>query len=195
MKKLLSFIPVTIMIVSGCCFNSTPPKTEYFTIANPSVHARYNYHIQVAPFQANDLYGSKMVFFKEPHSVFFDGFNRWAQTPDKMLTSFFNLYFNNSISPVLKKRYIPIQLNAVILRFECNMTKKECLLCINVSAINTSEKKLLFNEIYLETQQMNKLTASSFASSMFKAVRIVAEKIEKILNNIDEHSHPKKGKE
>ena len=34
MKKLLSFIPVTIMIVSGCCFNSTPPKTEYFTIAN-----------------------------------------------------------------------------------------------------------------------------------------------------------------
>jgi hypothetical protein len=30
---------------------------------------------------------------------------------------------------------------------------------------------------------------------MFKAVRIVAEKIEKILNNIDEHSHPKKGKE
>ena len=190
MKKLFYFI-LPVIITSGCCFNSNPPKTEYFTINTPSVYTNYNYQVKVSPFKVDELYGSKMVFFKEPNSIFFDCFNRWAQTPDKMLTTFFNFYFNNPASPSIKKDYIPIRLNAVILKFECNLTKKECLLCMKVSAVNISDKKILFNEIYIEKQQINSLTASSFASSMSRAVKTVAEKVENKISNIYKHNNLK----
>ena len=194
MKKLFCLI-LPVVIISGCCFNSTPPKTEYFTVNTPSAHANYNYHVKAAPFKVDELYGSKMVFFKEPNSIFFDSFNRWAQTPDKMLTSYFNSYFNNPDLPAVKEDYIPIRLNAVILKFECNLTAKECLLCMKVSAVNTSDNKVLFNEIFIEKQQMNKLAASSFASFMSKAVKTVAEKIEIKVNNAYKHIRLKKGKQ
>lgn len=190
MKNLFYFI-FPIIITSGCCFNSNPPKTEYFNISTPSGHAQYNYHIEVAPFKADELYGSKMVFFKAPHSIFFDSFNRWAQTPDKMLASYFNIYFNNPASPILKKNHIPIRLNADILKFECNLTKKECLLSIKISAVNTSDQKILFNKVYIEKRQMDKLAASSFASSMSEAVKAVAEKIEMKINKVYENSRLK----
>jgi len=191
MKKLLYFI-FPVIITSGCCFNSSSPKTEYFNIGTPSEYAQYNYHIDIAPFEADELYGPKMVFTKAPHAIFFDSFNLWAQSPDKMLASFFNIYFNNPASPILKKEYISIRLNATILKFDCNLTKKECLLCMEISAVNTSNKKILFNEIYIEKQQMNKLTASSFASAMFRAVKAVVGKTEGKINSIYDYNNPKK---
>jgi hypothetical protein len=195
MKKLFCFVIPVLMITSGCCFNSNSPKTEYFTINFPSTHAKYNYHIEIAPLAANELYGSKMVFFKEPNSIFFDNFNLWAQSPNKMLVSYFNIYFNNPASPIMEKDFIPIRFEAVILKFECNLTQKECLLSLALTAKNTSDEKILFSEIYIEKVQMNKLTAVSFASSMSKAVKAVAARIENTINNIYKNNNLKKGKQ
>jgi len=194
MKNLFYFI-FPLIVTSGCCFNSSPPKTEYFNISTPSIHAQYNYRIEVDPINVEELYGSKMVFSKAPHSIFFDNFNRWAQSPHKMLALYFNIYFNNPASPTLKNNSSPLKLNASILKFVCDLTKKECLLCVEVSVVNSMDNKTLFKEIYIEKQNMNKLTASSFASSMSKAVKTVSEKIEKEMNNIYKDTNLKKGTE
>ena len=191
-KTIFLIFPI-LVITSGCSFNSNPPQTEYFIINTPSTHAEYNYHIELAPIIGSDLYDSKMVFLKKPNSILFDNFNQWAQPPNRMLISYFNIYFNNPASPIIKKDFIPIRLKTSILKFECSLTKKECILCLKVTAINTSNNITLFNEIYLEKEQMNKLTASSFASSMSKAIKTVTTKIENKINNIYKNNHLKKG--
>ena len=192
MKKMFCLILPVVLITSGCCFNSDSPKTEYFTVSGQSEHSQYNYHIDIAPFTIDQLYGSKMVFLREPNSVFFDSYNRWAQTPDKLVTSYFNTFFNNPASQSLEKSIIPIRLNAEIFKFECNLTNKECLLCMKVTATNTSDNTKLFTQVFTEKLQMNKLTASSFANSMARAVTAVAGKIDTKINYIYEHNPKKK---
>ena len=183
MKSLFCFIFLAV-VMSGCCFNSSPPRTEYFTINTSSEHARYNYHVEVEPFKIDELYGTKMVFFKEPNSIFFDSFNKWAQVPDKMLSSYFCSYFNDPALPGVKGEHIPICLTATILKLECNLTQKECLFSLKVTVSNSSNAKLYFVETFTERQQMDKVTASSFALSVSNAVKVVAQKVEVKIDEI-----------
>ena len=191
MKKLIfSIIPA--LLITGCCINSSP-STEYFTIDTGSTFANYNYNIEISPIASNELYGQKMVFLKTQNSIFFDNFNKWAQTPDKMITSYFDLYFNNPAAPPLKGNYTPLKLSANILKLDCNITNKECLLSIKVSVVNSPDNKLLSNTIYTEKQPISKLSAASFASSTSVTLKSIAKKIEESINAIHQKQNIKKG--
>ena len=90
MKKVLLFI--FPLFLTGCCFNSSTPQTEYFSIGTPKSYADYNYNVKLGSFIADSLYDTKMVFSKESYSIYFDNFNRWAQSPDKMFATYLYLY-------------------------------------------------------------------------------------------------------
>ena len=184
MKTIYQLFFLLFPIMLGGCLVKSSPETQYFDLGAPSPTAKYNYQINILPFAANEMYSEKMVFQNKPFSIEFDTFNRWAQSPNKMLFNYYNFYFNNPNSPKLSSKELPVKLSIKLLKLDCNLYKKISTLSLEVSVINTLNKKIIFKHIYNVEEKMNKLTASEFALAVFKANNLIIYKIDDKLNSI-----------
>lgn len=184
--RLLTFAAI-IVLCGGCNIFPEIKKTKvnYFEIGfdeKDKSQPKENYRIIVNRVEAEGPYYQRMVFKTSENSVDFDEYNRWSQSPSKMLKNYLKLALNNPDMNVPEERQFI--LNANILRFDSDLEDNTSNLVLEVDIKRKSDDACVLNKIFVEKVKVEKNKAVFYVEGMKKAVSNVAEAIRKKMSSV-----------
>jgi len=179
MNKLVIslFAGTSIFIISACSILPSPEniKILYYDIGFPAKTYNTDIGIQFSPIIGGIGDETKMVFREAPNTIQFDSFNRWSNSPSKLVQCYLLLALNN------KKDTIDYVINGEIVRFDCDLTKKTANLAIKITIksykAKNADKNFVSQIIYTSSIPIEKKRATAYAEGMQKAMAEITNKI------------------
>lgn len=154
------------MLLTGCILTResfTPVR--YFDLGNPDPSKFSGLKMESGQFSVAGPYRQEMVFRTKDNELVKDSFNRWALTPDDMLSR----YLRIALSDVKGK---PYSISGNILSFEADMTRKEAVLTVEYKIVAPADGQNVVSEEKTCTfrSKMDGSSAEAFAAAMSAAV-------------------------
>lgn len=186
MKKLIAFIAagVALLIVSACSIFPSPRtiKMHYYDIGFPAKQYKLKIAMQVLPCIGGVGNETRMISRKASNSVQFDPFNRWANSPSKLIQSYLSLALSND------KTQIEHSIAGEILRFEGDLVNKTANIAIKITIKSNRKNKdkeaYLSQVVYSASVPVEKETATAYAVGMEKAMAEITQQIVKNIQKI-----------
>ena len=182
-RRLAWLIPAfcAITVLSGCglIFNS-PSYTpvNYYDLGRPLSHKTPPVRIKIGTVRCEGPENTRMTFRVSRTHVQFDEYNRWDQSPEKMLRRFLMQYIND---PALSDGNVDkptLILDLRLLCFECDLTKNQAFLVVEALAKKPAPgEQLVLSETYHQSIDLKDKTATAYAEAMSTAVHAMTSKL------------------
>jgi ABC-type uncharacterized transport system auxiliary subunit len=188
MKRIKFFTFAAIIALCGGCSifpDIQKTKVNYFEIGFDSedkAEPKINYKININRIETEGPYNQRMVFRTSEHSIEFDEYNRWSQSPSMMLRNYLKMAFNNPDANIPEKRQFT--LNANILRFDSDIQNKKANLILEVDIKRNSDDKTVLHEIFVENISVKENKAVFYVEGMKKAISNIVKKIKEKMSSI-----------
>ena len=179
MKKLILFLfsgTLILLIANACSILPSPQKTKitYYDIGAPEKIYNIPSGIQFPPIMGGVGDEPKMVFKTSSNIIKFDPFNRWADSPAKLVRCYMILALNN------KTQTINYVMNGEILRFDCDLKKKTVNLAIKITIksykAKKADKRFISQIIYESSIPIKEKTGTAYAEAMEQAIAEITKK-------------------
>jgi len=172
MKRFL----IPAVFCSACfltaCFSVNLPRQEIretrtFDLTLPSAPQKFTYRVEIVPFLSESPAKFKMLY-RSGSELKMDEYNKWSQTPSRMLTRFFRSAFISDVPAPL------LVLRGKILTFEVDAEMKSACLAVSYSVSREGAAEPFLNQVLKTSVPMGDVSASSFAQAMSKAASVQA---------------------
>ena len=186
MKKLMTSISAgaALLMISACSIFPSPRSLtiHYYDIGSPQKQHKSKVGVQIFPFIGGVGDEARMVFRHASNNVQFDSYNRWANSPAKLIQCYLSLALNNN------KTEIDYSMTGEVLRFEGNIEKKTANIAIKITLKSTKKNKdkksYLSQIVYSSSVPVEKETATAYAVAMEKAIAKVTQQIVKQIQTL-----------
>ncbi|MFA6102487.1 MAG: hypothetical protein WCV67_04215 [Victivallaceae bacterium] len=161
-------------LLSGCFFE-TYHETQTFDLeqARPCCPAKTV--IEVKDFENLSGAGQKMRYRAEQYRIVIDGYNKWVQAPDIMISRYFMTAFSQSGVNMLDERsYI---LSGTLNSFEINLTTKTVYIQITCQLKERKTGEIKLRKELSVSAAFKQDSPVEFAEAASKAVRELTEKL------------------
>ena len=186
MKRIIISITAVaaLLMVSACSVFPKPQDipTHYYDIGLPSKQYHSNIGVQIFPFVGGVGDEVRMTFRKSSNRVEFDSYNKWANSPAKLVQCYLAFALNNN------NVQVDYSMTGEILKFECNLHKKTADLAVKITL--KSEKKdkdnqrRIYQEVFSSSIPVEQETASAYAAGMSQAMADITQQIIKKVENL-----------
>jgi len=179
MKKLIIFLcaGTSLFINSACSILPSPAKVEitYYDLGTPDKIYEIPAGIQFPPIMGGVGDETKMVFKGSSNTIKFDPFNRWADSPAKLVRCYMTLALKNKTNTI---NYV---MNGEILRFDCDLEKKTANIAIKITLksykAKKADKRFISQIIYSESVPIKEKSGTAYAEAMQKAIAQITKQI------------------
>jgi len=174
MKNIIISI-FALFLVVGCSMFNNDSEQSKFTIGSPinDVNSS-NMQIKVLPFTSLYPATKEMMFCNGENSFIYDNTNTWLNSPQVMLTEYFELYFNNPLKKSSKNFEYKFGIKGRIIKFDCNLLNKEVALTLLINIYRTNDDSLVYSTIYTSNVKISNLSASEYSIAISKAISSIA---------------------
>ncbi len=174
MKNIIIAI-FALFLVAGCSMFNKESEQSKFTIGSPinDINST-NMQIKVLPFTSLYPARTEMMFCNGENSFVYDNTNTWLNTPQTMVTEYFELYFNNPLKKSSKNFEYKLGIKGRIITFACNLLNKEVTLTLLINIYNTNDDTLVYSTIYTSKVTISNLSASEYSIAISKAINAIA---------------------
>lgn len=168
---------VALMTGCGLLFESASyTPVNYYDIGRPQRHKTPPVAIKMGTVKCEGPENSRMAFRTSPTCVKFDEFNRWSQTPDRLVKRYLLLYLNDpALADVDTEPTTILTVDLKIICFECDLTSGRAVLIVDI-AVKKASSDAIWSGTYHEETELNGKTASAYSEAMSKAAQTVADK-------------------
>lgn len=182
MKMIVFAFCASALFLSGCIEVNLPEQkyqeTRLFEIPEPA-SALFPFPVEVLPFRSDSPAKFKMLR-RNGTELSADEYNKWAQTPARMMTRCFRSAFHSAAQeePAFK-------LSSNILVFELDVPSASAVLSVAYTLSLRDEAEPLFTKVLTDRVKLKENTPEAFASAMEQAVaRQTATVKNMILNSV-----------
>lgn len=182
MKMIVFAFCASALFLSGCIEVNLPEQkyqeTRLFEITEPA-SALFPFPVEVLPFRSDSPAKFKMLR-RNGTELSADEYNKWAQTPARMMTRCFRSAFRSAAQeePAFK-------LSSNILVFELDVPSASAVLSVAYTLSLRDEAEPLFTKVLTDRVKLKENTPEEFAAAMEQAVaRQTAAVKNMILNSV-----------
>ena len=184
-KTIVSIVAgAALLTISACSIFPSPQNIgiHYYDIGVPQKHYNTKVGIQIFPFLGGIGDEVRMVFRKSPNTVEFDSYNKWANSPSKMIQCYLAFALDNN------NVQVDYSMTGEVLRFECNLHKKTADVAVKITLKEDKKKqgtqRRIFQEVYSSSVPVEQETASAYAAGISKAMENITRQIIKKVENL-----------
>jgi ABC-type uncharacterized transport system auxiliary subunit len=163
------------MPLLGGCFFETYHESHNFDLGQAEPCCPEKIVIEVQDFENLSGAGQKMRYRAEQYRIVIDGYNKWAQSPDAMISRHFMAAFSQPGGNMLGERsYI---LSGTLNSFEINLTTKTVSVQITCQLKERKTGDIKLRKEFSASASFRQDSPVEFAEAASKAVRELAEKL------------------
>jgi len=175
MIRYSAIILVLAMPLLGGCFFETYHETQTFDLEQAKPCCPEKVVVEVKDFENLSGAGLKMRYRTEQYRIVIDGYNKWVQSPDIMVSRYFMTAFSQPGSNMLDDRsYI---LSGTLNSFEINLTTKTVSVQITCQLKERKTGDIKLRKELSATAFFKQDSPVEFAEAASKAVRELADKL------------------
>lgn len=159
----------------GGCFFETYHETQTFDLEQAKPCCPEKTVIEVKDFENLSGAGLKMRYRTEQYRIVIDGYNKWVQSPDTMISRYFMAAFSQPGGNMLDERsYI---LSGTLNSFEINLTTKTVSVQITCQLKERKTGNIRLLKELSASASFKQDSPVEFAEAASKAVRELTEKL------------------
>ena len=173
-----------LLTISACSVFPSPQniKIHYYDIGIPPKQYKSKVGVQIFPFVGGVGDEIRMVFRKSPNTVEFDSYNKWANSPSKLIQCYLAFALDNN------NVQVDYSMTGEVLRFECNLHKKTADIAVKITLKSDKKdqenKRQVFQEVYSSSVPVEQETASAYAAGISKAMADITRQIISKVENL-----------
>jgi hypothetical protein len=188
-KKYILFLlilPVNLFFQS--CIYESKTNVSYYDLGYPAPVYLEGITLNITPFLNYSEVSSEMLYRVEKNKINYDSTNRWAKSPNILLTTFFknSLKGNHNFKKHPGNQPVNMTLCGAVTAFDIDLQNKKTVFEINYKIRYKGKIILVQNKVF--ERKFNKENPSIFASSMSSSatelLKIICIQLEELKDKI-----------